>query len=1100
MAQENPVSLRNALNLLEKGDKAGAKALVVQILIADSDHEIAWVLLSYLVEQPEQKRDALNQALRINPGNQKVRDLISQLERIPRPMPARSQIPVIPSAQPHKPVEPQDPPDLRESIASQSVPSESDPKTRTGEPDSYPQAALLTKAADYLKARDDAAARTILHEILAQDPKNARAWYMASFVMKTQQGRIEALYRTLQLAPHDQKARVRLAKLKVESEQQQQARSLPVSQESKFDWQAFKRIGKYVLRRGLVLFLTVVVGVYITILIANMGGHVDELIRGIVANQLLAIGQSEAFDQIPVDERVAYMEQMEWQLEESMGLHEPFFLRSIRWLVHGLTLNLGEVHLTSWFGVVFSGPDATAQQFVKRHLPYTLLLIGTANVLFFFTSVSAALVLSRKYGSWMDRVSAAMASLSSAPSWIFGIFLILLLAGGLRVLPFPKAIDLNYADFSDIRYIRLLLTQMIMPVLAIFLSVFFQGVYAWRTFFLIYSQENYVEMGRAKGLPAHLLERRYILRPTLPYVLTNFALMMIAMWETSLALEILFYWPGIGSLFVKALSSYTQTPLVIAIVVAFAYILVITLFVLDIVYAIIDPRVGMGGENRMAFSVGARRKFIFRRWLHDLVTGVMDFFRGILDWLCSIPTWFRRLPKGAAGMRTLADSLQQIKKFPSAIVGLAIILGLIGVSIYTIYAIPYDKAVELWRAHGSENGRSVWAKNPRNAEPVWFNLFRREKLPETLILDSRDPDVDVVYEQKQNGMTGITISLPFEYDYDTFPDEITLFFESRYVAKMPHVSLFWLTPDGREIRLKSFSADPNFEYRLSLDDKLSRKLNGLSPAEGLFIDPQSQAPMPLKGTYELRVEAITFEEDSQIDVEYVLYGKVYGLAGTDHHRRDLTIALLWGTPVALAFGLIGAIGTSLLSMFIAALGVWRGGWVDATVQRITEVNLILPTLPIAIMIYFLYSRSIWVILGVIILLNIFGSAIKNYRAAFLQVKQSAYVEGAIAYGASGSRIILHYLVPRIMPVLLPQLVILVPGFIFYEATLAYLGLSDPYLPTWGKLVYDAVTNGAYAGYYYWILEPLMLLMVTGLAFALLGFSLDRVVNPRLRDI
>ena len=90
--------------------------------------------------------------------------------------------------------------------------------------------------------------------------------------------------------------------------------------------------------------------------------------------------------------------------------------------------------------------------------------------------------------------------------------------------------------------------------------------------------------------------------------------------------------------------------------------------------------------------------------------------------------------------------------------------------------------------------------------------------------------------------------------------------------------------------------------------------------------------------------------------------------------------------------------------------------------------------------------------------------------------------------------------PRILPVLLPQLVILVPGFIFYEATLAYLGLSDPYLPTWGKVVYDAVTNGAYAGYYYWILEPVMLLMVTGLSFALLGFSLDRVVNPRLRDI
>ena len=92
------------------------------------------------------------------------------------------------------------------------------------------------------------------------------------------------------------------------------------------------------------------------------------------------------------------------------------------------------------------------------------------------------------------------------------------------------------------------------------------------------------------------------------------------------------------------------------------------------------------------------------------------------------------------------------------------------------------------------------------------------------------------------------------------------------------------------------------------------------------------------------------------------------------------------------------------------------------------------------------------------------------------------------------------MIPRILPVLLPQLVIMVPGFVFYEATLAYLGLSDPYLPTWGKVVHDALTNGAYQGYYYWILEPIGLLLITGLAFALFGFALDRVVNPRLRDV
>ena len=212
------------------------------------------------------------------------------------------------------------------------------------------------------------------------------------------------------------------------------------------------------------------------------------------------------------------------------------------------------------------------------------------------------------------------------------------------------------------------------------------------------------------------------------------------------------------------------------------------------------------------------------------------------------------------------------------------------------------------------------------------------------------------------------------------------------------------------------------------------------------------------------------------------------------------IALLWGTPVALAFGLFGAVGTSLIAMTISAIGVWHGGWVDSLIQRITEVNIMLPTLPIAIMIFVLYSRSIWTVLMVIVLLNIFGSSIKNFRAAFIQVRETAFIEGAIAYGTKGGRIITQYMVPRILPVLLPQLVIMVPGFVFYEATLAYLGLSDPHLPTWGKVVHDAITNGAYVGHYYWILEPIGLLLITGLAFALVGFALDRIVNPRLREV
>ncbi len=188
-------------------------------------------------------------------------------------------------------------------------------------------------------------------------------------------------------------------------------------------------------------------------------------------------------------------------------------------------------------------------------------------------------------------------------------------------------------------------------------------------------------------------------------------------------------------------------------------------------------------------------------------------------------------------------------------------------------------------------------------------------------------------------------------------------------------------------------------------------------------------------------------------------------------------------------------------MVIAAAGVWFGRISDAIIQRITEINLILPLLPILIMVGTFYSRSIWRMLGIIILLSIFGAGIKTYRAIFIQVKESPYIEAAQAYGASNTRIIFRYLVPRILPLVVPQLVVLIPSFVFLEASLAVLGLGDPVLPTWGKIINDAHDQGAlFNGQYYWVLEPAILLMLAGLGFAMVGFALDRIFNPRLRGL
>lgn len=447
-------------------------------------------------------------------------------------------------------------------------------------------------------------------------------------------------------------------------------------------------------------------------------------------------------------------------------------------------------------------------------------------------------------------------------------------------------------------------------------------------------------------------------------------------------------------------------------------------------------------------------------------------------------------------MGNLKGAWRQLARYPSAVAGILIILAMVGLALYAVIAIPYGEAIRLWRG-----GEEIWGETPRTAQPVWTQLFSRTKKSQTIILRSTDSAARKTVETISPDSTIVTISYTFDYPYDGFPQEITVFFEAAYKEKMPFASMSWKTPDGREIRLGQISVRKAETYRLSQDERVVRRLEGVAPQQALFADPASATPSALKGKYELVIEGTTFETGSTLDAKAVVYGQVHGLAGTDHLRRDLTVALLWGTPIALSFGLLAALGTSVVTMLIAAFGVWFGGWVDQLIQRITEVNMVLPFLPILIMVGTFYSRSIWTILSVVIALSIFGAAIKTYRAIFLQVKESPYIEAARAYGASDWRIVVRYLVPRIVPVLIPTLISGIPTFVFLEASLALLGLGDPVLPTWGKVIDDARSQGAlFNNQYYWMLEPAALLMLAGLAFAMVGFALDRIFNPRLREV
>jgi peptide/nickel transport system permease protein len=350
---------------------------------------------------------------------------------------------------------------------------------------------------------------------------------------------------------------------------------------------------QYVGIRFVALFFTVLVGVYLTILVANMGGHVDNIRRGQIREAVsISVSMDPEIRQLPQAERAALIEGLVAVEEDRLGLNQPFVIRSFRFLVNAMTLNLGRAEqMTSDSG------SKEVRRIILERLPHTLVLFATANLALFFLAIFAALSLSRQYGSWLDKFVIALAPTSAAPSWFYGIFLILIFAALLGWLPFGGAVKAPPPD-NRLEYALSLMRHMILPSTALILSGVFISIYSWRTFFLIFSSEDYVEMAKAKGLSSRQIERRYILRPTLPNIITSFALLVIQLWTGAIILEQVFNWPGLGRLLFQAIGLF-DTPVIVGSTVIYAYLLAVTVFLLDFLYALVDPRVkvGAGGQK-----------------------------------------------------------------------------------------------------------------------------------------------------------------------------------------------------------------------------------------------------------------------------------------------------------------------------------------------------------------------------------------------------------------------------------------------------------------------------------------------------------------------
>ena len=345
---------------------------------------------------------------------------------------------------------------------------------------------------------------------------------------------------------------------------------------------------KYVTKKVIASFLIVVIATYLTVIIANMGGHVDEIVRGeleIAVSQQFR--QDPRYDGFSTSELQPLINAEFERLIEQRGLNKPFWERSIILLQDAITLDLGRSNMLS-----SDSGSRSVKNIILERLPQTIILFTTATMINFGLNLFIGLYLSRNYGSWLDKFFISMSPTSAIPGWFYGIFLILIFAsnlhwfpyGGILSVPAPKEFVPRMLD---------MLWHMVLPLSSWVISAFFLGVYANRTFFLIFSTEDYVEAARAKGVPPRQIERNYILRPALPPIVTNLALTLITSWSGAIITESVFQWRGIGMLTRQAIALF-DSPILIGTTIIYAYLLAFTVLVLDILYGIIDPRIRAG--------------------------------------------------------------------------------------------------------------------------------------------------------------------------------------------------------------------------------------------------------------------------------------------------------------------------------------------------------------------------------------------------------------------------------------------------------------------------------------------------------------------------
>lgn len=234
-------------------------------------------------------------------------------------------------------------------------------------------------------------------------------------------------------------------------------------------------------------------------------------------------------------------------------------------------------------------------------------------------------------------------------------------------------------------------------------------------------------------------------------------------------------------------------------------------------------------------------------------------------------------------------------------------------------------------------------------------------------------------------------------------------------------------------------------------------------------------------------------------LKMVAYGDYFGVLGSTNWGADAWSQLIYGSRISIVIGILATSLSTAVGVIVGMVAGYFGGKIDEVLMRIVDFLLVIPGLPLMMVLAAFLGASIQNIIIVIAILGWTGTS-RLIRSQVLAEKNKAYVESARAIGASDTYIMFKHILPNVTPILFANITLGVVGAILSEAGLSFLGLTNPEDPSWGRMLADARSGGAFSSGAWWVvLFPGLMITLLSLSFTFVGHTMDQVLNPRLRE-